>query len=78
MESADTDSSLRGNEETVPPLMHENFTGMQKGVTSYELLSASLSCLATRRDYEEIKFCVALSPQALLKSIPNTCKAFQK
>ena len=51
---------------------------MQKEVTSYELLSATLSRLATRRDYEEMKFCVAVSPQTLLKGIPNICNAFQK
>jgi hypothetical protein len=76
---------LRRNEETyfkllelLTPLNKENLTGMWMGVRCYELFSAALSHLATRRDYEDMKFCVAVSPQALLKSIPNICKAFQK
>lgn len=55
METADTDSSFRMNEETylkflelVTPRIQENLIGLRKGVTSYELLSAALSCLASR------------------------------
>jgi hypothetical protein len=76
---------LRRNEEKyfkllelITPLIQENLPGMWMGVTCYELFSAALSHLATRRGYEDMKFCVAVSPQALLKSIPIICKAFQK
>jgi hypothetical protein len=85
MESADTDSSLRRNEEAyfkllelITPLIQENLTGMGMVVRCYELFSAALSHLATRKDYKDMKFCVAVSPQVLLKSVPNISKAFQK
>jgi hypothetical protein len=84
MESADIDSSLRSNEETYfkllelfTPLIPENLTEMRKAVTSSELLNAALSHLATRKHYEDLKSCVAIAPQALLKIIPNTCKPFK-
>ena len=67
METADTDSCLKGNEETclkflelVTPLIQENLTGLRKGVTSYELLSAALICFASRMDYEDVMFRVAV------------------
>jgi hypothetical protein len=47
---------------------------MRTAITPREQLSTTLTILTTGRNYEDLKFSVANSQQALLTIIPDTCK----
>lgn len=59
----------------VTPLIARQDTTMRSAITTHERLSATLRFLATGRNYEDLKFCTAISPQALGRIIPETCSA---
>ncbi|XP_028138355.1 uncharacterized protein LOC114332779 [Diabrotica virgifera virgifera] len=50
-------------------------TIMRKAISAEERLVATLRFLATGCSYEDLKFKTGISPQALSKIIPETCKA---
>jgi len=51
---------------------------MRQAVTPHERPAATLRFLATGRSYEDLKFSTIMSPQALGKIIPETCRAIYK
>jgi hypothetical protein len=51
---------------------------MRKATTPNERLTATLRYLATGRTLEDLKFSTCISPQALGRVIPETCKAIYK
>ena len=53
-------------------------TIMRQAITPHERLTATLRFLATGRRYEDLKFSTIMSPQALGKIIPETCRATYK
>ena len=48
---------------------------MRNAVTPEARIAATLRFLATGRSFEDLKFATFVSPQALGKIIPETCKA---
>jgi hypothetical protein len=76
---------LRMNESTyltllslVSPLIQKKSTTMRQAITPHERLTATLRFLATGRNYEDLKFFTIMSPQALGKIMPETCRAICK
>lgn len=61
--------------ELVSPLLQKEDTIMRLAITPHERLSTTLRYLATGRNYEDLKFSARISPQALGRIIPETCKA---
>ncbi|KAJ8913411.1 hypothetical protein NQ315_008804 [Exocentrus adspersus] len=59
----------------VTPLIKNNDTVMRPSITPHERLSATLRFLATGRTFEDMKFSVIISPQALSQIIPETFRA---
>lgn len=59
----------------VSPLIVKKDTVMRTAISPHERLAATLRFLATGRSYECLKFSTRISPQALGKIIPETCKA---
>ena len=59
----------------VAPLIQKQDTRMRQSISPHERLTATLRFLATGRSYEDLKFSVAISPQALGQIIPETCGA---
>lgn len=51
---------------------------MRNSISAHERLSVILRFLATGRSYEDLKFSVVISPQALGKIIPETCETLYK
>ncbi|KAE9523848.1 hypothetical protein AGLY_015736, partial [Aphis glycines] len=62
----------------VSPLISKQNTHMRDAVSAEERLVATLRYLATGRDYADLKFSTAISPQLLSKIIPETCNAIFK
>ena len=62
----------------VCPLIKRKDTRMRQAITPHERLTATLRFLATGRSYEDLKFTAIISPQALGKIIPETCRAIYK
>ena len=82
VEPSDWRNYLRMDESTyhdllkmVTPIIRRQDTNMRQAITPHERLSATLRYLATGCTYEELKFATAISPQALGKIIPDTCRA---
>lgn len=82
LEPGDWFNYLRMDEETylelltlVTPLIQRQDTFMRQSISPHERLTATLRFLATGRSYEDLKFSVAISPQALGQIIPETCNA---
>ncbi|VEN60267.1 unnamed protein product [Callosobruchus maculatus] len=50
---------------------------MKRSISPHERLAATLRFLATGRSYEDLKFSVAISPQALGQIIPETRTTLQ-
>ncbi|VEN62449.1 unnamed protein product [Callosobruchus maculatus] len=50
---------------------------MRQSISPHERLTATLRLLATGRSYEDLKFSVAISPQALGQIIPETRTTLQ-
>jgi hypothetical protein len=51
---------------------------MRQAITPHERLRATLIFLATGSSNEDLKFSTIMSPQALGKIIPETCRAIYK
>jgi hypothetical protein len=61
--------------EKVRPLIEKEDTVLRAAITAEERLAVTIRFLATGRSYEDLKFSAIISPQALGKIIPETCKA---
>lgn len=73
---------MRMNEECykmlldlVTPFIKKQDTMYREAISPHERLSATLRFLATGRKYEDLKFSVIISPQALSCIIPEVCAA---
>ena len=64
--------------QMVSPLIVKEDTVMRRAISPHERLTATLRFLATGRSYECLKFSTRISPQALGKTIPETCNALYK
>lgn len=62
----------------VSPIITKQNTNMRNAVTAEERLIVTLRYLATGREYADLRFSSAISPQLLSKIIPETCKAIYK
>jgi len=51
---------------------------MWQAITPHERLTATLRFFATGSSYEDLKFSTIMSPQALGKIVPETCRAIYK
>lgn len=61
--------------ELVTPRIQKQDTKLRDAISPHERLSATLRFLATGRKYEDLKFSVIISPQALSSIIPEVCAA---
>ena len=61
--------------EMVTPLIEKQDTKMRRSINPHERLTATPRYLATGRTFEDLKFTTCISPQALSKIIPETCRA---
>jgi len=59
----------------VKPLIAKQDSVMRHALTPEARIAATLRFLATGRSFEDLKFATIVSPQALVKIIPETCKA---
>ena len=59
----------------VKPLIAKQDTVMRNAVTPEAHIAATIRFLATGLSFEDLKFAAIISPQALGKIIPETCKA---
>jgi hypothetical protein len=62
----------------VKPLIAKQDTVMWNAITPEARITTTLRFLATGRSFEDFKFATIISPQALGKIIPETCKAMYK
>ena len=76
---------LRMDQETyfkllsiVTPFIKKEDTCMRMAISPHERLTATLRFLSTGRTYEDLKFSVRISAQALGHIIPETCGAIRK
>ncbi|XP_064077727.1 uncharacterized protein LOC135195401 [Macrobrachium nipponense] len=72
------DSTFRKLLDLVAPHIQRKDTCMRSAISPRDRLAATLRYLATGRSYEDLKFSVAVSPQALGRIIPETCKVIWK
>jgi hypothetical protein len=64
--------------QKIIPRIDKSDTVMRRAITAitpHEGLCVALRFLATVRNYEDLKFSAAISPQALGVIIPETCRA---
>jgi hypothetical protein len=59
----------------VKPLIAKQDTVMRNAITPKAGIAATVRFLAAGRSFEDLKFAMIISPQALGKIIPETCKA---
>lgn len=59
----------------VSPLITKQDTQLRNAISPHERLTATLRFVATGRSYQDLKFSVIISPQALGQIIPETCSA---
>jgi len=59
----------------VKPLIAKQDSVMRHALTPEARIAATLPFLATGRSFEDLKFATIVSPQVLVKIIPETCKA---
>ncbi|KDR20167.1 Putative nuclease HARBI1, partial [Zootermopsis nevadensis] len=64
--------------EKVRPFILKQDTVVQNAITPEARIAATLRFLARGRSFEDLKFATIISPQALGKTIPETCKAIYK
>lgn len=62
----------------VTPEIEKQNTVMREAVSAEERLIVTLRYLATGRNYEDLKFSCAISPQLLGRIIPETCWAIYR
>lgn len=70
-----TDVEFKYLLELLTPHIAKKDTPMRKSISAEHRLVATLRYLATGRNLEDLKFSCAISPQALGKLIPETCRA---
>lgn len=58
----------------ISPYIKKQDTIMREGIPPEERLMVTMRFLATGRSYECLKFSTAISPQAIGRIIPETCK----
>jgi hypothetical protein len=61
--------------EKVRPLIEKEHTVLRIAITAEERLAITIRFLATGRSYEDLTFSAIISPQALGKILPETCRA---
>ena len=59
----------------VKPLIAKQDTVMRNAITPEARIAETIRFLATGLSFEDLKFAAIISPQALGKIIPETCKA---
>jgi len=64
--------------QKVTPRTRKCDSVMRRAVTPHERLSVTLRFLAIGRSYEDLKFSVAISPQAFVVIIPEICAAISE
>ena len=62
----------------IRPRIEKRNAVMRDAVSAEERLSATLRFLATGKNYEDLKFSTAISPQLLGKIIPEVCAAISE
>jgi hypothetical protein len=61
--------------EKIRPLIEKEDTVLRTAITAEERLAITIRFLAIGRSYEDLTFSAIISPQALAKILPETCKA---
>jgi hypothetical protein len=61
--------------EKVRPLFEKEDTVLRTAITAEERLAITIRFLAIGRSYEDLTFSAIISPQALAKILPETCRA---
>ena len=61
--------------DLISPYIQKEDTVMRQSISPHERLSSTLRWLATGRSLQDLKYRAVISPQALGKIIPETCKA---
>jgi hypothetical protein len=61
--------------EKVRPLIDKEDTVLWTAITADERLAITIRFLAIGRSYEDLTFSAIISPQALAKILPETCRA---
>jgi hypothetical protein len=61
--------------EKIRPLIEKEDTVLRTAITPEERLAITIRFLAIGRSYEDLTFSAIISPQALAKILPETCKA---
>jgi biotin synthase-like enzyme len=61
--------------EKVRPLIEKEDTVLRTAITAEERLAITICFLAIGRSYEDLTFSAIISPQALAKILPETCRA---
>ncbi|KDR14293.1 hypothetical protein L798_11884 [Zootermopsis nevadensis] len=64
--------------EKVRSFILKQDTVMRNAITPEARIAATLRFLTTGRSFEDLKFAMIISPQALGKIIPETCKTIYK
>jgi hypothetical protein len=59
----------------ISPLTERKDARTRQAVSPHERLTGTLRFLATGRNYEDLKYSNTISPQALGRIIPETCRA---
>jgi hypothetical protein len=62
----------------VTPLIEKQHICMRQAISPHESLTATLGFFSMGRNYEDLKFTILISCQALRKIIPETCQAIYK
>jgi hypothetical protein len=61
--------------EKIRPLIEKEDTVLGTAITAEERLAITIRFLAIGRSYEDLTFSAIISPQALAKILPETCRA---
>jgi hypothetical protein len=61
--------------EKIRPLIEKEDTVLRTAITAEERLAITIRFLAIGRSYEDLTFSAIISPQALAKILPETCRA---
>jgi hypothetical protein len=61
--------------EKVRPLIEKQDTILRTAITAEKQLAITIRFLATGRSYEDLTISAIISPQALGKILPETCRA---
>jgi hypothetical protein len=61
--------------EKIRSLIEKEDTVLRTAITAEERLAITIRFLAIGRSYEDLTFSAIISPQALAKILPETCRA---